>query len=247
MRRDSVKLPHLLPQRLMPRMPELAGYAPRFDAISAVAAHAQPVEGIRPLYWWAHELRSRGDILVDVGFDATTKAATVTVRLASYQVLTVVRRHDSTAPRPHDLPTLIAEAVWRLGSLGWTDELRAVVELLGQLGLVSAPPPVRRRTDLLPGWASQPDRAIRMAYWWALALKSHGWKLYGCADVVARGGFIAEIPNADGGSELVLYPGDMADDGTEASALATHLARLGMSQRQFVARVIGDTVAGEGR
>lgn len=41
MRRDSVKLPHVLPQRPMPR-PELAAYSPRFDTITGIAVHAQP-------------------------------------------------------------------------------------------------------------------------------------------------------------------------------------------------------------
>lgn len=247
MRRDSVKLPHVLPHRPMPRMPELAGYAPRFDAIPSIAAHAQPVKGIRPLYWWARELRSRGDILINVEFDTDTKTATVGVRLDSYRVVEVQRHHDNKCDMPHDLPTLIAEAIWRLGSLGWTAELRTVVEQLGQLGLILAPAPARKRTDLLPDIGYQPDRAVRMAYWWAQALKRHGWKLGACGDTVARGGFIAEIPNADGGMDLVIYPGDMADDGTEASALANHLARLGKSQRRVAEQVISDTAAGEGR
>lgn len=55
------------------------------------------------------------------------------------------------------------------------------------------------------------------------------------------------MPGADGDSALVIYPGVMPDDGTEASALANHLARLGVSRRTFVQRVIGDAAAGEGR
>lgn len=247
MRRVSVKLPHVLPHRPMPRMPELAGYAPRFEAIPSVAAHAQPAKGIRPLYWWARELRDRGDILVNVEFDSVTRTATVGVRLASYQVITVQRHHDIRCDMPHDLPTLMAEAAWRLGSLGWTAELRSVVDQLGRLGLLLMPAPVRRSTDLLPDLGRQPDRAVRMAYWWAQALKRHGWRLDACGDAIARGGFIAEIPNADGGKDLVIYPGDMADDGTEASALANHLARLGKSQRRVVSRIISDAATGQGR
>lgn len=247
MRRDSVKLPHLLPHRLMPAMPELTGFEPRYGTISAVAASAQPTEGLRPLYWWARDLRARGDILTSVDYDVRTKAATVTVRLASYQSITVVRRNDFSAPLPADLPSLFAEAIWRLGALGWASELASIVELLGQLGLICTPAPVRHCTDYIPGWLTQPDRGVRMAYWWAQALKRHGWKLYGCGDVVARGGFIAEIPHAGGGTDLVLYPGGMPDDRTEASALANHLARLGMTQRRLVAQLIGDTVAGQGR
>ena len=42
---------------------------------------------------------------------------------------------------------------------------------------------------------------------------------------MARHGFIAEVPGVGGESALVIYPGDMPDDGTAASALANHLAR----------------------
>lgn len=247
MRRDSVKLPHLLPHRPMPVMPELAGFEPRYDAISAVPRNAQPTEGLRPLYWWARDLRSRGDILTDVRFDVADKAATVTVRLASYRSVTVVRRTDLAAARPSDLPSLIAEAIWRLGALGWTAELFSIIKLLGQQGLIVTPAPVRQRTDFIPGWLTQPDRGVRMAYWWAQALKRHGWKLYGCGDPIARGGFVAEVPNADGGRDLVIYPGTMPTDHTEASALAKHLSRLDKNQRRLVAELIGDTVTGEGR
>lgn len=242
-----MKLPHVSPQRPMPRMPEFAAYTPCFDVITGVAVHAQPLAGIRPLYWWARELRRRGDTLVDLRFDTFTKAATVTVRLASYQVVTVVRRHDNKAALPHDLPTLIAEGVWRLGSLGWTAELAAVAELLGRLGLIIAAVPAKRCTRPVPGWVTQPDRAIRTAYWWAVALKHHGWKLYACGNDVAAGGFIAEIPNTAGGMDLVIYPGGMPDDGTEASALANHLGRLDTSQRRIVKQLIDDGAAGEGQ
>lgn len=247
MRRDSVKLPHLLPQRPMPVMPELAGFEPRYDTIAAIPTNAQPTEGLRPLYWWARDLRSRGDILTDVRFDIATKAATVTVRLASYQSVTVVRRADLAAALPSDLPSLIAEAIWRLGALGWTAELFSIIKLLGQQGLIVTPAPVRQCTDFIPGWLTQPDRRVRMAYWWAQTLKRHGWKLYGCGDPIARGGFVAEIPNADGGRDLVIYPGTMPSDHTEASALAKHLSRLDKNQRRLVAELIGDTVTGEGR
>ena len=54
-------------------------------------------------------------------------------------------------------------------------------------------------------------------------------------------------PCGDGDPVLVVYPGGMPADGTEASALANHLARLGTSQRKYVQRVIGDAAAGEGR
>ena len=246
MRRDSVKLPRVLTQRPAPRMPELVGFEPRFDAIPTPRVH-QPAEVVRPLYWWAKDLRANGDVLVDARFDAAMMAATVTVRLASYQVVEVVRRHDDKPRLPHDLATLIAEAVWRLGSLGWTDELDEMIGLLRTLGLTATPAVVKPSTRHIPGWVHQPDRAVRIAYWWSVALKRHGWKLYACGDAVAQHGFIAEIPCGDGDPVLVVYPGGMPADGTEASALANHLARLGTSQRKYVQRVIGDAAAGEGR
>jgi len=140
-------------------MPELAGFEPRYDAISAVPRNAQPTEGLRPLYWWARDLRSRGDILTDVRFDVADKAATVTVRLASYRSVTVVRRTDLAAARPSDLPSLIAEAIWRLGALGWTAELFSIIKLLGQQGLIVTPAPVRQRTDFIPDGSPSPTEA----------------------------------------------------------------------------------------
>jgi len=227
-------------------MPELVGFEPRFDAIPTPRVR-QPAEVVRPLYWWAKDLRANEDLLVAARFDAAAMAATVTVRLRSYQIVEVVRRHDDKPRLPHDLPTLIAEAVWRLGSLGWTGELDEMIGLLRRLGLTATPAAVKPSTTHIPGWVRQPDRAVRIAFWWSVALKQHGWKLYACGDAVAQHGFIAEIPRADGDPVLVVYPGGMPADGTEASALANHLARLGRSQRKVVQRVIGDAAAGEGR
>ena len=239
-----MKLPQLAPPRPMPRMPELTGHAPRFDTILGISVRSQPIEGIRPVYWWARELRRRGDTLVGLSFDPLSLTATVSVRLASYRVVTVVRRHDHAVALPRDLPTLIAEAVWRLGALGWTAELRALTELLVQLGLLVAPAPVRPSTRAIPGWISQPSYEVRVAFWWSRELKRRGWKLYACGSGIARGGFIAEIPNAAGDSDLVIYPGGMAYDGTEASALANHLARRLTRQRRTVDQLISDV--GEG-
>ena len=68
-----MKLPRVLTQRPAPRMPELVGFEPRFDAIPTPRVH-QPAEVVRPLYWWAKDLRTNGDILVDARFDAATMA-----------------------------------------------------------------------------------------------------------------------------------------------------------------------------
>lgn len=240
-----MKFPRVHAPRPTPRMPELAGFEARYDLLPAVRPLQQPAEAIRPLHWWAKDLQAGGDLLVDARFDAVTMTATISIRLASYQVVSVVRRHDDKPQMPRTLADVLAEAVWRLGTLGWTAELEEAVAQLRTVGLMA--PPTKPDTRYLPGWVQQPDRAVRMAYWWAVILKQHRWKLYACGDAVARHGFIAEVPGVDGKSALVIYPGDMPDDGTAASALANHLARLGSGQRAFVQRVIGDAAAGQGR
>jgi hypothetical protein len=139
-------------------MPELVGFEPRFDAIPTPRVH-QPAEVVRPLYWWAKDLRANGDILTSVHFHAVTMEATVTARLASYQVAEVARRHDDKPRLPRDLLELIAEAVWRLGALGWAEELTEAILLLRTLGLIAAPAAMTPRTRHIPGWVQQPDRA----------------------------------------------------------------------------------------
>jgi hypothetical protein len=138
-------------------MPALAGFEPRFDEIPALRGR-QPAEVVRPLYWWAKDLRANGDILTSVHFHAVTMEATVTARLASYQVAEVARRHDDKPRLPRDLLELIAEAVWRLGALGWAEELTEAILLLRTLGLIAAPAAMTPRTRHIPGWVQQPDR-----------------------------------------------------------------------------------------
>ena len=103
----------------------------------------QPAQVVRPLYWWVQDLRQRGDILLGVHFDSRQLVASVTIRLASYRVVDVVRRNDHQPQLPHDQPTLLAEAVWRLGALGWTDQLDELLDLLRVVGLIGAPTTIR--------------------------------------------------------------------------------------------------------
>ena len=129
-----------------------------------------PAEAIRPLYWWAKDLQAGGDLLVDARFDAVTMTATVSIRLASYQVVSVVRRHDDKPQMPRTLADVLVESVWRLGSLGWGAELEEAVAQLRTVGLMATP--MKPNTRYLPGWVQQPDRAVRMAYWRAVILNS---------------------------------------------------------------------------
>ena len=241
-----MNLSRALTRRPTPRMPELVGFEPRFDPVPLPRTH-QPANVARPLFWWVKDLRDRGDVLLGLGFDAAAGAATVTVRLASYRVVTVVRRAEDKPRAPRDVPELLAEAVWRLGALGWSDLIGELVDSLTAAGLIAMPAPVRGCTRPIPGWGSCGDRGVRTAYWFAEALLRHGWRLHACGDAAARYGFIAEIPAAGGGSDLVVYPGDMADDGTEASVLANLCGRLGFGQRAALQRIVSDAAAGTGQ
>lgn len=241
-----MNLSRALTARPTPRMPGLVGFEPRFDAVPRPRTH-QLAHAARPLYWWAKDLRERGDILLGLDFDAATATATVTIRLASYRVVTVVRRPDDKPCAPRNVAELLAEGVWRLGALGWSDLVAEAAEALAVGGLMTAPAPVRGCTRPIPGWERCGDRGVRIAYWLAAALMSHGWRLHACGDAVARFGFIAEIPASGGGADLVVYPGDIADDGTEASVLANVCARLGFAQRAALQRIVSDAAAGMGQ
>jgi len=229
--------------RLSPELPQLAGFEPRFDRIPLVPA-AQPPAVVRPLYWWAQDLHRRGCWLRCVHFSPAAAAALVSVRLPSYRVVEVLRRHSDVRREPTDLPTLLAEALYRLGVTGWGGEIADVVDLLRESAIMASPNPAVSCTRPIPWLAgSQPDRPVRVAYWWAHTLLARGWRLHACGEPVAAGGFIAEIPAGDDGPLLAVYPHGMRDDGTEASALANYLARLSPGQREFVQRLIADTAA----
>ncbi|KEF94928.1 hypothetical protein K883_05352 [Mycobacterium sp. TKK-01-0059] len=241
-----MKLPHALGHRPTPQMPSLAGFEPCFAPVPS-SRIKQPAQVVRPVYWWTTELRRRGDLLLGVRFDANHLVARVSVRLASYRMVEVVRSNERNPALPHDVPNLLAEAVWRLGALGWSEQLDELLDLLRALGLMSAPAPIRKCVAPIPGLVYQPDRGVRIAYWWALGLRRQGWQLHACGEDVARFGFVAEIPASDGEPRLVVYPGDMAQDGTEAAALANHLVRLSTRQRRLVCQLVADSGVGKGR
>ncbi|MBI2699669.1 hypothetical protein EI067_18575 [Mycobacterium paragordonae] len=232
-----MKLPRALAQRPTPQMPDLPGFEPCFDPLPVSQGHQLP-PAVRPLYWWAAALRTEGDVVVDMRFDRSSMVATITVRQASYRLTSVVRRCEDTACIPQNLPALMAEAVWRLGALGWTGEFAALVDRMRAAGVVARPAATGRCVTPIPRWLRQPDTEVRVAYWWAMKLIEHGWRLHACGDAVARHGFIAEIPTTGAEPLLVVFPGDMAHDGSEASALARHLARLGSGQRMVVQTIV---------
>ena len=238
-----MKLPRALAYRPTPEMPKLPGYAPCFDPLP-VAQSPQLSPAVRPLYWWAAALREMGDIVIDMRFDRSAMAATVVTRLACGRVISEVRRYEDTACTPQDLTALMAEAIWRLGALGWAEEFGELVQQMRAAGVVGRPVRVQRSLKPIPGWVHQPEADVRIAYWWAAALLKYGWRLDLCGGVAARRGFLAEIPNPDGSSQLVVYPGDIAGEESPAAALARHLAQMDRPQRLRVQRLI-DHVSGE--
>jgi len=121
----------------------------------------------------------------------------------------------------------------------WADETAGIAALLrGGSGLLNQPRPVARNSAHIPGMFCQPPRPVRVAYWWANALQAQGWRLRALGEPLAGGGFIAEIGMTGEESVWVVFPRNMPDDGTEASALANFLQRLTFDQRNYLRRLV---------
>ncbi|OBJ39734.1 hypothetical protein A5630_02135 [Mycolicibacterium mucogenicum] len=120
----------------------------------------------------------------------------------------------------------------------WTGETAEVLALLRGSPLANQPRPVARNSAHIPGMICQPPRAVRVAYWWANALQAQGWRLRALGEPLAGGGFLAEIGLTGEESVWVVFPRNMPDDGTEASALANYLQRLTFDQRNYLRRLV---------
>ncbi|MFL0285099.1 hypothetical protein ACJH6H_07545 [Mycobacterium sp. SMC-21] len=123
---------------------------------------------------------------------------------------------------------------------GWAEEAADVPAALIGSQLSRRPRPASRNGAYIPGMICQPHRSVRVAYWWANALQAQGWRLRALGEQLAGGGFIAEIEVTDGESVWVVFPRNMPDDGTEASALANFLQRLTFDQRNYLRRLLAD-------
>ncbi|MDR3664753.1 MAG: hypothetical protein P4L86_30925 [Mycobacterium sp.] len=110
--------------------------------------------------------------------------------------------------------------------------------LLRDSRLPIQPQSAERNSAHIPGMICQPPRPVRVAYWWASVLQAQGWRLCALGEQVARGGFIAEITEESGESVWVVFPRNMPDDGTEASALANFIQRLTFDQRRYLRRLV---------
>ncbi len=95
-----------------------------------------------------------------------------------------------------------------------------------------------RNSAYIPGMICQPPRPVRVAYWWANALQAQGWRLRALGEQLAGGGFIAEIGVVGDESVWVVFPRNMPDDGTEASALANCFQWLTFDQRNYLRRLL---------
>ena len=131
-------------------------------------------------------------------------------------------------------------------SAGWADETADMMALLGGSRLLRPPRSAERNSAHIPGMICQPPRPVRVAYWWASALQAQGWRLCALGEQLAGGGFIAEIGLVGDESLWVIFPRNMPDDGTEASALANFIQRLTYDQRNYLRRLVG-TVPGHSR
>lgn len=97
-----------------------------------------------------------------------------------------------------------------------------------------------RNSAHIPGMICQPPRLVRVAYWWANALQAQGWRLRALGEQLAGGGFIAEIGVVGDESVWVVFPRNMPDDGTEASALANCFQWLTFDQRNYLRRLLAN-------
>lgn len=226
-----------------PELPTLDGYAPCYSLLPQVDLQAQPARAVLPLYWWAAKLHKQcwgirelhyrdagyphaeaGGIRI--GPDATQSnmgVATLVVQKPNYQIQTLARTEPDRASVV-DLADLIVESTLRLGLSGYGDEIARLVKVMWVRALLQRPAAVRPSHRPIRGVGrSQPCLAVRIAYWWACELMSHGWRLEGFGQL---GGFVANVPNGADDATLFVYPSDMDDDGTEASALARQVGHL---------------------
>lgn len=128
-------------------------------------------------------------------------------------------------------------------SAGWTEQTAEVMAVLGGSRPLKQRLSVERNSTHIPGMISQPPRPVRVAYWWARALQARGWRLWALGEQLAGGGFIAEIGVTGGESIWVVFPRNMLDDGTEASALANFMQRLTFDQRNYLRRLVATGVS----
>lgn len=228
--------------RPVPGLPTLDGYEPCYIPLPQVDPQAQPARAVLPVYWWAAELHKhcwgirelhyRASDQPQADFDgnhagpqaplSNMGSATLAVQKPNYQVESLTRSRPGQ-DEVLDLVELIVESTLRLGLAGYGDELARLVKVMWVRALLQPPSSIRPSHRPIRGIGRpQPCLAVRIAYWWARELMSHGWQLEGFGQL---GGFVAHIPNgAD--TTLFVYPSGMADDGTEASALAHQVGNL---------------------
>ncbi len=124
------------------------------------------------------------------------------------------------------------------GCADWAEQSADMMALFGGTHLDRRQRSAGRNAAHIPGMICQPPRPVRVAYWWANALRAQGWRLFALGEQVAGGGFIAEIGLDRDESVWVVFPRGMPDDGTEASALANCFQRLTFDQRHYLRRLL---------
>ncbi|TMS46966.1 hypothetical protein [Mycobacterium sp. DBP42] len=236
---------HAATHRPVPELPGEGPLSPNFAPIP-LPTHcgSQLATPVRPLYWWIQAAAAEDLVLHGLFFNNLTSSAVVRMRLASYRVVEVIRdARGLTGGAPNPLSAVLAEAVWRLGSAGWADDIARLSTALRRNGILGGTAMVPPRIDLIPQLTVQPDSAVRVAYWWARELLIRGWLVHACGQDVADGGFIATVPTAGGEPVLALYPSRMRPDGTEAALLAKFIPRLNPVQRRVLQRLVDQAAA----
>jgi len=123
------------------------------------------------------------------------------------------------------------------GAGGIARWVRPELALVG-VEAVSVPALSAPRAARIPGLVVQPERLVRAAYWRAKRLIDAGWRIHALGRAESRFGFIAEIPHADSGTALVVFPRARVEGDSAAAALLRDLRWLNADQRNHLRRLL---------
>lgn len=202
--------------------------------IPALRRRRQPNAVVREAYWYATRLYNHGWQIYNIWFDGSGHFNGLTPTHRAIKIDCAGRESVE------NLPTEFAYSIRRLGELGEQhrhDYLRDLRIFLGSRAPALRPTPTVKHYWRIPGLSErrQPRDIVRAAYWLAATLTDdYGWALTEIGADVAGCGFFAHIPD----DATIMYPADMADDGTTAATLARMIGELSLAERAQLSSLI---------
>lgn len=227
-------------QHPVPTLPTLDEYPARYECIPRLGMwRRQPVDCMRPLYWWLRQLHIQEWGVRGFGYEPVSATAVLALETPAH-LMTALRCRPHERPAVQDLPSLAINALWRLGHAGWHSEIDQFAALLREQGLVQPARRARERRDVIPGEITVPEATV-VAYWRCRELIGHRWTL----EAFSRTGFVAQVPHGRD-AVLAVFPSTMVDDGTAAAALANLMSVLSEAQLRELGRLVGAATVGNG-